>query len=59
MIMDTVDTFDFARDMAKLATLPRQAEWEALVSQFQGAKADARSDEKWQMMDKIFDSNNE
>lgn len=54
MIMDTDDGFDFERDMAILATLPRQAEWEAHVSQFQGAKADARSDEKWQMMDKIF-----
>ena len=56
MIMDTVDDFDFVRDMARLATLPRQAEWEAYVSQFQGENSDARSDEKWQMMDKIFDS---
>ncbi len=54
MIMDTDDEFDFVRDMAILATLPRQAEWEAYVSQFQGAKADARSDEKWQPMEKIF-----
>ena len=54
MIMDTVDDFDFAQDMAKLATLPRQAEWEAYVSKFQGAKADARSDEKWQLMERIF-----
>ena len=56
MIMDTVDDFDFARDMTKLAAMPRQAEWEAYVAQFQGAKAEARSDEKWQLMDKIFDS---
>ena len=55
MIMDTIDDFDFERDMARLATLPRQAEWEAHVAQFQGCKADARSDEKWQLMDKIFD----
>ena len=54
MIMDTVDDFDFDRDMAKLATLPRQAEWEAYVAQFQGCKADARSDEKWQLMERIF-----
>ena len=57
MIMDTVDEFDFARDMERLATLPRQSEWEAYVSRFQGAKADARSDVKWQMVEKIFDSN--
>lgn len=54
MIMDTKDDFDFQRDMAKLATLPRQAEWEAFVSQFQGTSANARSDEKWQLMERIF-----
>jgi len=54
MIMDTVDDFNFERDMARLATLPRQAEWEAYVSKFQGCKADARSDEKWQLMERIF-----
>ncbi len=56
MIMDAVDDFDFDRDMARLATLPRQAEWEAYVSRFQGCPPDARSDEKWQPMEKIFDS---
>ena len=54
MICDTVDEFDWQRDMARLATLPRQAEGEAYVAQFQGCKADARSDEKWQMMERIF-----
>lgn len=29
MIMDTTDDFDMERDYARLATLPRQAEWEA------------------------------
>ena len=56
MIMDTVDDFDFGRDMARLATLPRQAEWEAYVSQFQGCAAAASSADKWQLMEKIFDS---
>lgn len=54
MIMDTIDDFDFLRDMARLATLPRQAEWEAYVAKFQGCSADARSDEKWQLMERIF-----
>ena len=54
MIMDVKDDFDFARDMARLATLPRQAEWEAYVSHFQGCSANARSDEKWQLMERIF-----
>jgi len=56
MIMDTRDEFDFERDMARLAQLPRQAEWEAYVAQFQGCSASARSDEKWQLMERIFDS---
>ena len=54
MIMDTVDDFDFANDMAKLATLPRQAEWEAYVSQFQGCDPDAPSSAKWQLLERIF-----
>lgn len=54
MICDTVDDFDWQRDMARLAGLPRQAEWEAYVSQFQGCAADARSDEKWELMLRIF-----
>lgn len=56
MIMDTVDNFDFERDMKRLAGLPRQAEWEAYVSQFQGCMAGASSAEKWRLMDRIFDS---
>ena len=56
MIMDTVDDFDFERDMARFARLPRQAEWEAYVSKFQGCAAEASSADKWQLMDKIFDS---
>lgn len=54
MIMDTKDDFDFERDMARLATLPRQAEWEAYVSQFQGCDPNAPSSAKWQMMERIF-----
>ena len=54
MIMDTKDDFDFARDMSLLATLPRQAEWEAYVAQFQGCDPDAPSSAKWQLMERIF-----
>ena len=56
MIMDTTDDFDFVKDNARLMTLPRQAEWEAYVSQFQGCDPDATSAEKWTLMGKIFDS---
>lgn len=54
MICDTIDDFDWQRDMERLSQLPRQAEWEAYVSQFQGCNVDARSDEKWQLMERIF-----
>lgn len=54
MIVDTPADFCWDEAMARLATLPRQAEWEAFVSQFQGCKAEATSSEKWQMMERIF-----
>ena len=54
MIVDTPADFDWDKAMDKLATLPRQAEWEAFVSQFQGCSSEATSDEKWQMMERIF-----
>lgn len=54
MIVDAPEDFCWDEAMARLATLPRQAEWEAFVSQFQGCDADATSDEKWQMMERMF-----
>ena len=54
MIMDTVDEFDFEADNARLATLPRQAEWEAHVAKYQGCDLNAVSTAKWQLMEKIF-----
>ena len=54
MIMDTVDEFDFEADNARLATLPRQAEWEAHVAKYQGCDPNAVSTAKWPLMEKIF-----
>jgi len=54
MIMETPKDFDFDKQMAKLADLPRQKEWEAFVSKFQKSSPDAKSSEKWKMMDRIF-----
>ena len=54
MIVDTPADFNWQEARSRLATLPRQAEWEAFVSKFQGCAADARSDEKWQPMERIF-----
>ena len=55
MIVDTVDGFDWEKDNARLATLPRQAEWEAYVARFQGCDPDAPSTDKWHLMEKIFE----
>lgn len=54
MIVDAPEDFDWTEAMNRLATLPRQAEWEAFVAKLQGCRADARSDEKWQMMERMF-----
>ena len=54
MIVDAPADFQWQEAMDRLATLPRQAEWEAFVARFQECAADARSDEKWQPMERIF-----
>ena len=54
MIVDAPADFQWQEAMDRLATLPRQAEWEAFVAKFQGCDANARSDEKWQPMERMF-----
>lgn len=54
MIVETPEDFDWDTAMARLATLPGQADWEEYVAQFQMCKPGQTSDEKWQMMDRIF-----
>ena len=54
MIVETPVDFDWDSAMAKLATLPRQAEWEDYVAMFQQCKPGSTSDEKWQMMERMF-----
>ena len=49
MIVETPADLDLDAAMNKLATLPRQAEWEAYMSELQDTSADATSDEKWQI----------
>jgi len=55
MIMDTVADFDHEKAFKELALKPRQAEWEAHMSQFQKTSADASADEKWQLMERIYE----
>jgi L-rhamnose mutarotase len=54
MILDTVPEFDPESAMSKLANLPKQAEWEAVVSKYQKTAADAAARDKWKVMEKIF-----
>ena len=54
MIVEAPLDFEWDSAMAKMATLPRQEEWEAYMSIFQEAKEGASSAEKWQLMDRMF-----
>lgn len=54
MIVEAPADFDWDSAMARLATLPRQAEWEAFVAAFQRCAEGATSDQKWQMMERMF-----
>jgi len=54
MILTTPLDFDWDEAFGRLAKLERQAEWEDFVAQFQDADAGRRSDEKWQLMERIF-----
>ena len=54
MIVETPLDFNWDEAMARLATLPRQQEWEDYVALFQASKPGATSSEKWQMMDRMF-----
>ncbi|MCG8309125.1 MAG: L-rhamnose mutarotase [Cytophagales bacterium] len=55
MIMDTVADFDHEKAFAELAQKPRQAEWEAHMAQFQQSSETASADEKWQLMERIYE----
>ena len=54
MIVETPLDFEWDEAMAKMATLPKQDEWEAYMSVFQQAEPGASSAEKWQLMDRMF-----
>ena len=54
MIVETPLDFDWDSAMKRLATLPRQAEWENYMAMFQACKEGATSDEKWNMMQRMF-----
>ena len=57
MIMDTVSDFDHDQAMAELAGKPRQTEWEAFVSRFQITTKESGANEKWLLMERIYEMN--
>ncbi len=54
MIMETTLDFDFEKDMARLGTLERQAEWEKFVWKFQKSVPGAPEGSKWQLMERVY-----
>lgn len=54
MIVETPADFDWDASMSRLATLPRQQEWEDFMSVFQQAEPGATSAEKWMPMERMF-----
>jgi len=54
MVLETPTDFNWDEAFGKLATYERQAEWEDFVSQFQVAGGGQRSEEKWQLTERIF-----
>ena len=54
MVMDTKPDFDHEKAMAQLAKLPRQTEWETLVSKYQETNHDESTGAKWRILERIF-----
>ena len=54
MIVEAPADLDLDKAMQRLATLPRQQEWETYMSIFQRCSAEATSDDKWQLMERMF-----
>lgn len=54
MIVETPPDFDWDTAMERLATLPRQQEWEDYMSIFQQAAPGSASAEKWRPMERMF-----
>ena len=54
MIVETPLDFDWDTAMARLATLPRQQEWEDYVAALQGCHEGMASTDKWHLMERMF-----
>lgn len=54
MIVEMPADLDWEAAMEKMASMPRQGEWEALTARYQVADPSRGSAEKWQLMERIF-----
>lgn len=54
MIMETVIDFNHDIAMKELSRMPRQKEWETLVSKYQDTTVDSTAAEKWKLIDRIY-----
>lgn len=55
MIMETTDEFSFSNKAELDANNEFVQKWELLMWKFQKALPNSKSDEKWRLMDQIFD----
>ncbi len=54
MILTVPVNFDFEQQMSELAGLPRQAEWEDFMANYQQAKPGTSSAERWVKLKRVF-----
>ena len=57
MIVETAADFDHDIAMKHLADLPRQSEWESLMSKYQKSDPASSAKDKWRIMERIFTLN--
>ncbi|MDE5659736.1 MAG: L-rhamnose mutarotase [Muribaculaceae bacterium] len=58
MVLELADGVDREEAMARLADLPRQAEWEEFVGKCQVCEPGSGSGAKWRPMERIFSLDN-
>lgn len=54
MIMDVDESFSFERKSKSDANNPKVQEWETLMGKYQQAFPTSKSNEKWRLMERIF-----
>lgn len=54
MIVEMPEDLHWNEVMSRMGSMPCQKEWEQLTAHYQVAATDAKSEEKWKMMSRIF-----